>query len=215
MTLFDVKPAAVVYDDHQLFAEMFSSWLSKTGFFRYVYSFHTEEELIRFFFSKGVKSIYLFCDYYIGETNATQTIYDIRRICPSVKLVVVTSCVQPVLINTILEISPHGLLSKVTGLDEVALCLRSIEDKKRFISPYMQGILATQKDKIFNQPFTTRELELLNLFAKGYSVIKTAEFLNISKHTIIAHRQNMMKKADCNTIVELLAFARTLKIITD
>jgi len=205
---------AVVYDDHQLFAEMLSSWLIKAGIFTYVYSFTQKEKLMQFFFLNDHKGIFLFSDYYIGDTNSMSTIYDIRQLCPTLKLIFITSCINPVLLRKFLEMNPVGLLSKTPGLEEVFTCTRQIEHRKRFVSPYLQAIIDTEDNTGADQHFTTREIELLGLFAKGFSVATTAKTLYLSKHTIISHRRNMMRKAKCSTIVELLAYARNIGIIT-
>jgi DNA-binding NarL/FixJ family response regulator len=205
---------AVIFDDHKLFADSFSSWLEKAGLFAYVYTFADKTELLRFFFEKQNRTIFLFSDYYIGDGNSVSTLNDIKRICPAVRIILISSITNPLLIQQLLQMKPKGFLSKAPGMDEVLACIRKVEQNHTYISPYIQALADSGRNAAFQIPFTPKEIEVLTLFAKGHTVIKTAEILNLSKHTIISHRRKMMSKAKCNTIIELLAFSRSLNIIT-
>lgn len=210
---FDFGPVAIVYDDHQVFAEMFSSWLLKSGMFRHVYGFSKHDDLLHFFFEHDHKQVLFFCDYYIGDSNSMSTANDVKRLCPTAKIIFITSCINPILLQRLLDVRPDGILSKTPGLEEVAACIRQIEKHHSYVSPYLLSILDAQSPQIPSLPFTIREMELLSFFAKGYSVIKTAELLHLSQHTVVAHRRNMMRKARCKTITELLGLVRSLNII--
>ena len=75
----------------------------------------------------------------------------------------------------------------------------------------MQNIVDSSKEIEF--PFTSREKELLQFFAKGNNVEQTAKAFFLSKHTIISHRRAMMRKSKTKSIVELLAFAKETNLI--
>lgn len=55
-----------------------------------------------------------------------------------------------------------------------------------------------------NPILTKREMDVLGCIAIGKNSNETANLLNISKHTIDTHRKNMLKKAECASINELL-----------
>ncbi|WP_183876756.1 LuxR C-terminal-related transcriptional regulator [Pedobacter sp. AK017] len=50
-------------------------------------------------------------------------------------------------------------------------------------------------------------MEFLQYFARGLSIVHTAEQAHLSKHKIAAHRRKMMSKVCINSITELLAYA--------
>lgn len=204
---------AVVFDDHKLFADSFAGWLEKTSFFNRVYSFTDTASLMKFFFAKRTESVYLISDFYIGEGNTLGILSDIKRIYPSVKLVILSSITNSSFLNKILELNPRGILSKTAGMDEVFECLHAIEANRDYISPHISTFISTPNEADALSVFTRRELEILDYFAKGNSIAKTAELLNLSSHTIVSHRRNMMSKTNCNSIVELLAYARKANII--
>lgn len=203
---------AVVFDDHKLFADSFSTWLERMGEFYFVYTFSIKEELIKFFFEKRNKIIYLFTDYYLTTGNSMSTLMDIKRLSPSTKIIFLSSLTNPLLIKKIMEIKPKAFLSKTMGMDDITSCLKKIDGGGLYISPFIEAILSSDTTAS-SIPFSIRELEVLEYFAKGISVVKTAEILNLSKHTIVAHRRKMMAKANCHTLIELLSYAKSVNLI--
>lgn len=74
------------------------------------------------------------------------------------------------------------------------------------------GVYQNEYAAIYPSPkqnliFTKRELELLQLLAKGLSSAQIAERLFISENTVNTHRQNMLEKAATKNTAELLSFA--------
>ncbi len=53
-------------------------------------------------------------------------------------------------------------------------------------------------------PFSRREQQLVNLLAIGFSSKQIAEKLGISLNTVTNHRKNILKKAECNSVVQLV-----------
>lgn len=61
---------------------------------------------------------------------------------------------------------------------------------------------------------TNREREIIQLIAEGKSNKEIAEVLNISVHTVLTHRKNIMKKTNANNTAGLVLFALKNNIIT-
>jgi len=55
--------------------------------------------------------------------------------------------------------------------------------------------------------FTNREIEIINLIAKGLSSKDIGKKLSISHHTVDTHRRKILEKSDCHNAVELTLFA--------
>jgi len=60
---------------------------------------------------------------------------------------------------------------------------------------------------------TEREKQILRLIVKEYDCKQIAEELNISFHTVQAHRRNLFKKTRSKTIVGLVNYAHFNKLI--
>lgn len=199
---------AVLFDDHQLFSGAFSAWLEKLELFQRVYTFNSKEELLRFFYVKHPEKVYLISDFYLREGTSLIVLKDIKRIYPAVRLIILSSITNPDLIKKIMELNPRGFLTKTAGMNEVMECISHIDQDKAYISPFFISLLIKNPGPIKTSvSFTARELEVLDCFAKGNSIAETAQLLNLSTHTIVSHRRNMMAKTKTNSIVKLLAYA--------
>ncbi|WP_025764169.1 response regulator transcription factor [Dyadobacter tibetensis] len=204
---------AIIFEDHRMFADSFSLVLERLNIFESVHIFIDEKDLIRFFIeNSSKKNIFLFIDYYIKDKHAIPLISEARRLNKRIKVIIVSSVIDPNVIKYIFLYSPEGFISKSSGFGEVVECIKDIQQGHIFTSPFISNII-TETAETDPIPFTTRELEILQLFAQGLSIIEAAEKLFLSKHTIIAHRRHMMQKAKCSSIVELLAFSRKRGLI--
>ena len=56
------------------------------------------------------------------------------------------------------------------------------------------------------QAFTVRELEIIRLFADGYTAKKIADLLHLSVGTVRTHRQNVLSKSKCRNMTALVAY---------
>ena len=206
------KAIAIVFDDHSLFADSFSALIERLELFNAVHTFNDEKEFVRFLVRHAQTPVYLFLDYYLKDKNALPLINEIRRLNRHTTIIVISSVVNPVTVANILAYGPQGFISKSSGFNTILECLSSIDQGKQYICPVIQEFidLKAQSNQI---PFTARELEILQYFAQGLSIVDTAEQVHLSKHTIVAHRRKMMAKVKVNSITELLAYARTHELI--
>ena len=203
---------AVVFDDHQLFNEAFSTLLERLDIFRVVLSLKKEEEIINLLLEKKKDAVvYFFLDYYIPGVNTLSLLKNIRSFSKVAKIIIVSSISSAPLLNDLLFYKPDGILSKSLGMEDVIFCIKTIEKGAQYISP---GIEIFLKESSSNEiHFTPREQELLRFFADGNNVEDTAKAFNLSRHTVIAHRRSMMNKTNTGSIIELLAFAKAANIL--
>ncbi len=205
--------SAVVLDDHRLFADSFAKVVELTTLFRTVNVFYHEKELIghltRF---RTSDTLYLFADYYMGERSLPAFLNDLKRLSGNIKVIVVSSITNSFLIHDLLRYTPEGIIGKASPAHTLIDCIHEIANGRCYISEEIREILA--KDNSGTEvTFSPREIELLQHFARGLSIRDAAEELELSIHTISAHRRKMMSKTRTNSITGLLAVARKLNII--
>ena len=73
--------------------------------------------------------------------------------------------------------------------------------------------LKFQEVELFKDIFSTREVEVLRLLARGFHSRDIAEALKISRHTVDTHRKNMLRKVDVANTPELLTLSRDMNLI--
>jgi DNA-binding NarL/FixJ family response regulator len=203
---------AVVFDDHLLFAHSFSALVERLQLFQSVHTLTEEQELTQFLVKHSKAHIYLFLDYYLKNGNALPLINEARRLNKHIIIIIISSVLSPAAITNILSYAPHGLVSKSLGFDEILECLTIVGRGEQYISPALREIKPDSNSKS-TIPFSARELEILQHFANGLSIAQTAERTYLSKHTIVAHRRNMMAKINVNSITALLSYARNQELI--
>lgn len=206
------RATALVFDNHCLFADSFSSAIENLHIFPVTRTFYEIEEVMHFFKERSPEQSVLFADYYLPGANFIAYINELRRISKRLKIVIVSSLTNPVLLNNLLTSHIDGFLSKNAKSREIIDCIQTIQTGSIYLSPDTKAVLENSK-AIGSIPFSIRELEILSYFANGMTVDATAEALNLSRHTIAAHRRKMMAKANSNNITELLSFARSIELI--
>lgn len=206
------QKCALVLDDHQLFGESFAVLLEKYTEIKTVHTFQEISELFRFLGQRSREKFFIFLDYYLKETNGLSVLIDIRRLNKLCKIIFLTSSTSWPVIYNIENHNPDGIISKASGLDILLECIQSIQKGQQYLCPTFRELKA---GNLKSQPvsFTARELEILNYFVEGYTIAETAEKTFLSRHTIVAHRRNMMSKANCTSISQLLTYSSNWKLI--
>jgi DNA-binding NarL/FixJ family response regulator len=207
--LLNRQHTAVLLEDHKLFAETFSAFLEKSNLFTRVIICHDEKEVLDHLIQgrKNLESLWFFMDYFIPDCNVLHLMGDIRRLYPKAVVIIISSVTHAGLIQRILEQKPNAFLSKAVGLAVLMECLQSIGGVEPYLSADIREILQNQEGASGKVEFTSKEMQVLALIAKGYGIEKIAEALHLSRHTVITHRRNMLKKTSCHSVTELLAFA--------
>ena len=209
-----MKKVAVLVDDHALFADSFAVLLEKMGIFDEVHTFNDLKKRLNYLLRNSRNELYLFLDYYLGDSLGVEMINDARRINKNVKIIVVSSVTHAVAVRSIMAFQPNAFISKTSRVDTVVECISClIEDKYHYCPLINQCLKELQEEK--EVWLSVREIEILHYFAQGFSVNETAEKFFLSKHTVVSHRRKMMRKTNTNTITELLSYVRKMGLSLD
>jgi len=203
----EAEATAIILDDHRIFAESFAVMLEHHKLVNVAFTCTNPQEVRSYILNKRKGIIYMFLDCFLSDVNVLQLINDIRRLYAKIRMIVITSVSNPLIIRKILAARPDGLISKSAGLNELVECLNSIKNKRSYLSPYFIKVLETPPVYSILDDFTAKEMEVFSKLIKGESIGDMANSLNISKHTVIVHRRNMLAKSGVKSVVALLALA--------
>lgn len=204
---------ALVVDDHPLFRDSFCLLLQRLGLFNTVKITATRKELVQALLENTDSSITIFLDFYLDDHSSLPLITEIKQLNRNAKIIMVSSVTSPALASTIMMQKPHGFISKSSDVDAITQCVQMVRKDKFFVCPVIGRIL-DEADEASHAQFTDRDLQTLQYFARGLSVLETAEAIHLSRHTVVSHRRNMMAKSGTNSITELLAYAHRMGFIT-
>jgi DNA-binding NarL/FixJ family response regulator len=130
---------AIVFDDHQLFADSFSSLIERMDVFRSVHAFSDERVLIQYLIKHSGTPLCLFLDFYLQDKNALPLINEIKRLNKRSVIIVVSSVTNPIAVANILDYTPNGLISKSSGFDTILSCLQAIGQGEQFVCPVLRA----------------------------------------------------------------------------
>jgi len=147
------------------------------------------------------------------DVNTLSEIAKIKSEYPDIFITVISSIKNANLVFQMHKAGADSFLSKNSDKYELEECLSIMDTGKYFVSRDMRGpmmnFLASGKEKLLTQ----RENEILQHIAHGATIEETAKKLFLSKHTVVAHRRNIMAKLEVNSVTVLLKKAMDLGLI--
>ena len=137
---------------------------------------------------------------------------------PSARVLLLTVHADSSLLREALQAGAAGYILKRAVESELINAIRAVARGDLYIDPAMTRALLTEparnpcRDNL-NETLTSRETEVLQLIAGGYTNRQIAEKLTISVRTVEGHRANIMGKLDLRSRVELVRYARDTGLI--
>lgn len=114
-----------------------------------------------------------------------------------------------------LKSGAKAYLLKDSAEDDLINAIKAVTEGKAFFSPaiskmlvedYMRQMREREVEDSY-ELLTTREREILQLFAEGKSVKEVAAILDLSLYTVETHRSNIFQKLDLHSVAELILYA--------
>jgi DNA-binding NarL/FixJ family response regulator len=148
---------------------------------------------------------------YLSADFELEMIEEIRRQFPRLKIVVISPDERKDKILQVLDCGVNAFLTKYCDEGEIIDALRAVlRDDKYFCTRVIDYLLekslqgSTRKQNI---PLSPREIEVVQLIAKGLVAKEIAALLNLSPHTIYTHRKKIMKKLKLKSATQLVRYA--------
>jgi len=132
---------------------------------------------------------------------------------PHIRVLVLTSFIADDKVFPAIKAGALGYLLKDTGSVELIDAIREVHRGEPSLSPEIaQKVLLEVRqpdpdEHLTPDPLTERELQVLNLVAKGRSNNQIAGELNISKHTVRTHINHILSKLHLANRVEATLYA--------
>ncbi len=140
-----------------------------------------------------------------------------RQVCqrlPYIRVVVLSMHKDDDYIVQALRNGAMGYVIKDTGPSELAQAVREVTSGRRYLSPQIAERLVDrlllQPSQLMQDPYellTSREREVLQLVAEGFTSPEIAQRLTISRRTAEQHRANLMHKLGLQNQREVLRYA--------
>jgi NarL family two-component system response regulator LiaR len=133
----------------------------------------------------------------------------IRQNHPSVKVIVLTSFREDLLVQKALQAGAISYLLKNVSADELAAAIRAAHAGRSTLAPEVMEALvhAATQPPAPGFDLTARERDVLELMIKGLSNLEIAERLVVSQSTIKTHVSSILAKLGVTSRTEAVALA--------
>lgn len=144
---------------------------------------------------------------------------EISRDFPNVKIIILTMYEEPEYLYYTLRSGAKGYIVKSASSDEFLSAIRTVVEGGSYIHPRMAAILTRyvseggRPDGTVLQQLSPRELEILQLLAKGFTNREISQKIFLSVKTIEAHRAKIYQKLNFKTRADLVDFALKHKLL--
>ena len=146
-------------------------------------------------------------DLELGDINGLDLIERVINQKPNVKFVIMTSHINPHVVNKAMKMGIYGYILKDVNSEFLDMIVKSVSDGAMWIDKKVVQILREANPNVvpsitmnrasFKQThanLTAREYEVLKLVVDGKSNQQIADELSISEHTSKAHVCNIIQK---------------------
>jgi DNA-binding NarL/FixJ family response regulator len=165
----------------------------------------------------------LILDISLPDTTGIEITKRVSVEFPSIRILILSMYTNEDFIFNSVKAGARGYLPKNTSREELLNAIQSIHQGEEFFSDSISRIMlksyvrkAKDEDSDSNrQPIllTSREIEILKLFAEGFINKEISDQLDISIRTVETHKNHIMKKLELKSTVELIKFAIKNRII--
>lgn len=133
-----------------------------------------------------------------------------RRI-KNIKILVITDCLNEVILSYLLKSGVKGCLSMNTNQEEILQALKVISDGDRYVSSDIANHIASSTvNNDTPSPFkklSSRELQVVLMIVRGLSPKEIAEKLYLSSKTVSTYRNSIFNKLEVKNEVEMTLLA--------
>jgi DNA-binding NarL/FixJ family response regulator len=150
-------------------------------------------------------------DISMPEMNGIDATWHIKAELPGVKVLCLSMHTEDDIVSSALEMGAAGYLVKDCSQEELLRALQTVACQRTYISPSVAAqVVERLRARTGDRPvslLTSREREVLQLLAEGYSTKRIASLLHLSIKTIASHREHLMQKLGIASVAGLTKFA--------
>lgn len=210
------KPRVLVADDHPFVLEGFKKLLEEEC--ELVGCVEDGRALVEAALRLTPNLIIL--DISMPKLNGIEVAKKLRKQLPDTKLIFVTIHADAAYVNEAFRAGASGYLLKRSAAMELLQAVLAVMNGNFYITPIISKDLVTALLKLGPSrlttldDLTTKQREILQLVAEGFSAKAIAEQLGVSHRTVEFHKAKIMEQLDLHTTADLVKYAIAQGIVT-
>lgn len=160
-------------------------------------------------------------DITMPEESGLHAAARIRNALPSARILMLSMHDQSEYVRESMRIGAHGYLLKDSAGEELRAAIHAVFAGGTFFSPVVVKRLAASEAAPASAPrpqldqLTPRERDVLRGVARGLANKAIAAELGISRRTVEAHRESLMRKLEIHSVAGLTRFALEAGVVAE
>ena len=207
------KLTVLIADDHPLVREALHRALEGEKDIEIVAEVGDGEEAVKF--ASELKPNVAVMDIVMPKLNGIEATRNLKKKHPTIGIIILTMYSDEEYVHEALLAGAAGFLIKDTIPQDLCAAIRAISKGESFLSPSISKTIIQRYTKlgqvdeqeIQKTELTSREREILQLIAEGYTNREISELLYISSKTVEVHKQNIQKKINISGTAQLTKYA--------
>jgi DNA-binding NarL/FixJ family response regulator len=196
----------LIADDHAIFAEALKTYLERA--YQVVGMVPDGRALIEE--ALRLRPDVIVADVAMPILNGLDAARKIKELTPNVKFVFLTMQVDPNLAAAALELGPIAFVLKSSTGTELLRAIELVLQGKSYLTPQLKAddwVATRVRARQFSKELTTRQREIVQLFAEGRPMKEIAWMLNLSEKTVEFHKHHIMEAFNLKSNAGLILFA--------
>lgn len=192
-------------DDHSLIRQGIEFLIEELGFEGEIFHASTLKKVLETVGGQQIEIVVI--DAIFPDGNSLNIIAEIKALKPEIKILVFSGVDENIQSIKYINAGANGFLSKMSEEKEIKEAILKIHETGKYISSITQSLLidSLHNRSIINplQKLTDRELEIAEMYAKGYGNLEIANNLNVKQNTISTIKKRIFDKLHIENIVDL------------
>jgi DNA-binding NarL/FixJ family response regulator len=213
------KIRVIIVDDHQLIRDGLKALLSGFSDIEITAEAGSGEELLQKIKS-NIADIALI-DISLPGISGIKLTGQLALSDPGLKVLILSMHLNEEYITGALKAGALGYLAKNTTRDELISAIRTVAAGNKYLGKEVSDVITSgylrrinADDVLEKEMLSKREVEILKLIAEGMGNKEISEKLFISIRTVESHKNHIMQKLGCRSVVEMVRYAIKNGLIT-
>lgn len=205
------KIKLIIVDDHPMVLEGLRAMLHQISFVNMIATAHNAYEAMELIKTHAPDIV--LTDINMPEISGVELTKKIKTDFPEIKIIGMSTFNERSYITQMIQNGADGYLVKNANREEIEKCLIAVDDGKMYLSVDV-NLNSNERKELSEIPvLSSREKEVLELIAEGFTNQQIAEKIFVSPHTVDSHRKSLMTKLNASNTAVLIKQAAKFNFI--
>lgn len=198
--------------DHALFRQGLTTLIGSYPDLKLLFETSEEKELLHVL--KKQQPHILLLGLPIPDPGGSVIVSNIKTLYPNIRIIIILPAQDEALIFDLVKKGANGFITKQDNMEQVIQAIHTVKEKgfyhtEEVTHAMLSGVRNRQKMRtsLNAADLTERELEIIRLICKQYSLKDIAAELTLSPRTVETHKEHILMKTGAKNIAGIVLYA--------